>query len=43
LNTRSKISNKFYDPILISDIRFKDKFIFKGLFQFHEASMRCVQ
>ena len=37
MNTRSKISNKFYDPVLISDTSFKDKFLFKGLFQFHEV------
>jgi hypothetical protein len=37
-----KISNKFYDSVLISDISFKDKFLFQGFFQFHEASMRCV-
>ena len=28
--------------MLISDTSFKDKFLFKGLFQFHEASMRCI-
>jgi hypothetical protein len=32
LNTRSKISNKFYDLVLISDTSFKDKFLFFFLF-----------
>lgn len=30
MNTRSKISNKFYDPVLISDTSFKDKFLGGG-------------
>ena len=31
LNTRSKISNTFYNPVLISDISLKDKYLFKAL------------
>ena len=40
LGYKVKISNKFYNPVLTSDTSFKDRFLFKGLFQFHEASRR---
>lgn len=42
VNTWSKISHKFFSPVLISDTSFKDQFLFKGLFQFHVASGRCA-
>lgn len=42
LNTRSKIATSSNNPVLVSYTHFKDIFLFKGLFQLHEASMRCI-
>lgn len=42
LEYKVKISNKFYNPVLVTNTSFKGKFLSEGLFQFCEASKRCM-